>query len=140
MTDDSKSTDMDKVMFMNLVMMLGTSVMQQLGKIVNPITNKAETDLVGAQSSIAVLEMLETKTKGNLDKDESRLLAQTISMVQMNYVETAEHQPAEEEKKEEAKDPVAENKAPKEGAPASEESADRKPDEKKDPKYRKTYG
>jgi hypothetical protein len=136
---------MDKAMFMNLVMMLGTSVMQQLGKIVNPITNKAETDLAGAQSSISLLEMLRAKTKGNLDADESRLLDQTVSMVQMNYVETAANQPVSEEKKEEAaesaaEDAAAEEQPSKEDGPAAEESADKKPGEKKDPKYRKTYG
>jgi hypothetical protein len=81
---------MHKSLLINLVMMFSASAMQQLGKLKNPVTNKVEIDLDGAQMTIDVLEMLKSKTRGNLDKDEDRLLTETVSMLQMNYVETAD--------------------------------------------------
>jgi len=69
-------------------MMLSSSVLQQLGKIVNPLTNKAEVNLEGAQISIDMLSVLKEKTKGNLDKDEEKILNDILSSLQMNYVET----------------------------------------------------
>lgn len=87
--EDTSRKEMDKALFMNLVMMFSTSVMQQLGKIVNPVTKRAEVDLDGAQAAIGMLTMLQAKTAGNLDKDEERFMKQTVSMLQMNFVETA---------------------------------------------------
>jgi hypothetical protein len=69
--------------------MLGSSAMQQLGKIVNPMTNKTEVSLEGARMSIDMLEMLKAKTAGNLDREESGMLDNLISSLQMTYVETA---------------------------------------------------
>jgi hypothetical protein len=71
-------------------MMLTSSAMQQLGKVVNPMTNKTEVDLEGAQLSIDMLEMLRKRTAGNLSAEERRLLTDSLSSLQMNYVETAQ--------------------------------------------------
>jgi len=37
--------------------------------------------------------MLQAKTKGNLDKDEDKMLNDVLSSLQMNYVETAAASP-----------------------------------------------
>ena len=81
--------DMNKALFSHLVMSLASSAMQHLGKLVNPATNKPEVNIDAAQSTIDVIEMLEAKTKGNLDGDESRFLSQTLTALRMNFVETA---------------------------------------------------
>jgi len=135
MAETNDHADMNKMLFSNLVMMLSTSVMQQLGKLVNPVTRKTELDLEGAQISIDVLSMLQEKTRGNLDKEEERLLANILSTLQMNYVETAQSAPPP--KKEEKPDDKAAAK-PEETAPKAEEAKDSA--EKKDPKFRKSYG
>ncbi len=97
MPEKPSDEELHKVLFLNLVMMLSATVMQQLGKVVNPITNKTELDLQGAQSSIDMLSMLERKSVGNLDEEEARLLKQTLSAVQMNFVETAATTPKDPE-------------------------------------------
>jgi len=97
MTEEYTKEEMNKVLFVNLVMMFSATAMQQLGKLMNPATKKVELDLAGAQTSIDLLTMLSEKTKGNLDKEEERLLKDTLSALQMNYVETAESAPAKAE-------------------------------------------
>ena len=96
----SNDKEYQQALFSHLVMSLATSAMQHLGKLVNPATSKTEVNLDAAQSTIDVLEMLREKTKGNLGDQEARFLQQTLSGLQMNYVETSaaqEKKPATEE-------------------------------------------
>ncbi len=128
---EKEKQEMDKMMLVNLVMMLSSSGMQQLGKLVDPARGKTEVNLEGAQFVIDTLQMLKSKAKGNLDKDEERLLTNTISTLQMNYVETAE---AEKAKKVEAPADKKADAVPEknvDAAPAGDES---------DPKFKKSYG
>ena len=143
MAEETKANDTNKALFTNLIMMLSTSALQQLGKIVNPITNKAEVNLDGARVTIDMLGMLKEKTKGNLDQDEEKILANILLSLQMNYVETSKSATAEPEKKEETKDGTQQaadkQKKGKEGGvesvPKDEEGA-----RKRDPKFHKSYG
>ena len=86
--------DIYKAMFMELIMMLSSSAMQQLGKIIDPMTGKTELHLDAAQATIDMLEMLEAKTKGNLDHDEDRLVKNILTSLRMTYVETSASAPA----------------------------------------------
>ena len=86
--------------FTHLVMSLSTSCMIQLGKSPNPMTNKVERDLVQAQATIAILEMLKEKTKGNLTKDEETIIDTSLTNLRLNYVEEAK----KDEKKEDEVD------------------------------------
>ena len=78
-----------QLMFMQLVMMFHTITMHQLGKIKNPVTDKVERDLVAAQSSIDMLDMLKEKTKGNLNAEEERFLTNLLKELKLNYVDEA---------------------------------------------------
>lgn len=120
---DSPSTDMHKAMFMELVIMLSSSAMQHLGKIINPMTGKTELNLEAAQATIDMVEMIEAKTKGNLDRDEDRLLKNTLTSLRMNYVETASSAPAKDEK-------------PTEPAPEAKPAENK---DEKEPKFHKSY-
>ena len=88
MTENNSNAEMNKYLFINLVTMLSMSAMQQLGKIINPAAGKAEINLDAAQATIDTLDMLSAKTSGNLDKDEARMMKDTLSMLKMNFVET----------------------------------------------------
>ena len=79
----------NQLMFMQLVMMFHTLTMHQLGKIKNPITDKLDRDLVAAQSTIDMLDMLKEKTKGNLSPDEDRFLVNLLKELKLNYVDEA---------------------------------------------------
>jgi hypothetical protein len=82
--------DINKVLFMHLVSMLAMSAIQQMGKLVDPNTGKAEINLEAAQATIDMLDMLEARTRGNLDAEETKLLKDTIMSLKMNYVESLE--------------------------------------------------
>lgn len=80
--------DMD-VHFLQLVLSMQAGAVQQMGKIVSPVTGKVERNLEAAKFSIDMLSMLETKTKENLTEDESKLLGHVLYELRMNYVDEA---------------------------------------------------
>lgn len=87
-------SERESSLFTGLVMMLGQSALLHMGKLVNPSTGKAEVHLDYAQESIDMLDMLEARTKGNLDPQEARLLKTTLSSLKLNYVETMQQKAA----------------------------------------------
>lgn len=57
-----------------------------LGQIANPATNKIEEDLTQAKFLIDTLGMLQEKTKGNLDLNESKLLENLLYELRNVYL------------------------------------------------------
>ena len=57
-----------------------------LGQVPNPATNKTEEDLTQAKFLIDTLGMLQEKTKGNLNKDETGLLDNLLYELRMVYL------------------------------------------------------
>src|SRR6516225_6421504 len=76
--------------FIEFVMMQAQNTAFMLGQIPHPQTGKAEVNLDMGQLLIDQLVMVQEKTKGNLNSDEARILAQTISNLQMLFVEAAQ--------------------------------------------------
>ena len=141
MPDDAKQrNDLDKVLFMNLVMMLASSAMQQMGKLVNPMTNKTEVNLEGAQVTIDLITMIQTKTRGNLDADEEKMLKDLLSSLQLNYVAMAEAGDGKEDAKSGKQEPAASDEPAPAAAKEPPAAPPRNADAKKDPKFRKSYG
>jgi hypothetical protein len=119
--------EIHKAYFVQLVLMLSGSALQQMGKLIDPQSKKAQINIEAAQATIDLLDMIEAKTKGNLDKEEERMLRDTLMSLKMNFVETMEagggepapagqpqQPPATEEKKsEEIKPGAADGKEPK---------------------------
>lgn len=73
--------------FIALISSLGMQVLIQLGEVEDPGTGVRSQDLVGAQATINLLIMLKEKTKGNLAKQESRILESLLYDLQMKFVE-----------------------------------------------------
>jgi Domain of unknown function (DUF1844) len=76
-----------QALFMQLVLMFHQAAWYQLGKVPNPMTNKIERDLEQARMSIDMLDMLKTRTQGNLGEDESRMLEQVLRELKLNFVD-----------------------------------------------------
>jgi hypothetical protein len=74
-------------LFMGLVYSLTQSAFISLGKLPDPMSGKIERNLPQASQTIDLLAALEEKTKGNLEEDESKFLAHTISDLRLNYVD-----------------------------------------------------
>jgi hypothetical protein len=77
----------DAALFLQLVLGLSQSAMMALGKLMNPITRKVETDLDAARDTIDTLAALEARTRGNLEPDEARVLQQALADLRLNYVD-----------------------------------------------------
>ena len=86
MTDPAESTPSRKDLFLGLVHSFQAAAMQQMGKIMNPFTEKMERDLKQARLSIDMLEMLQERTSGNLTGEESRFLTHVLTELRLNYV------------------------------------------------------
>ncbi|MCG2718676.1 MAG: DUF1844 domain-containing protein [Nanoarchaeota archaeon] len=92
----------NEAMFMQLIMGLQSSAWMLLGKVANPITGKMEKNLEGAKVTIDTIMMLKEKTKGNLSKTEEDYINNTLSQLQLNYVEEGnKKEESQEETKEE---------------------------------------
>lgn len=61
-----------------------------LGQMPNPATNKTEKDLTQAKFLIDTLNVLETKTKGNLTAEEQKLLENLLYELKLRYVQTVQ--------------------------------------------------
>jgi hypothetical protein len=120
--------------FIEFVMMQAQNAAFMLGQIPHPQTGKAEVNLDMAQLLIDQLAMIQEKTKGNLNSDESRILAGAISNLQMAFVEAVREEPSNKTViQPEAPPPQVEQKPREEPAP---EQTD--PDGKR--KFVKSYG
>jgi hypothetical protein len=72
--------------FTFLLTTIATQAMIALGQVPNPITGKAVFRPQQAKHYIDSLSMLEEKTKGNRDSDESTLLTEMLHQLRMAYV------------------------------------------------------
>lgn len=93
---DTLGSREDTLRFLEMVSLFGMQAMIGLGKRINPATGKTERNLPGARWSIDMLEVLESKTKGNLNNDETKLLQATLTDLRLMYVEeTKDGKPAQ---------------------------------------------
>ena len=74
--------------FSVLVTMLFTQAMAMLGQMPDPNTGEAKVNKPFAKHYIDTLEMLEAKTKGNLDDQEAAMLNEALHALRMMYVDT----------------------------------------------------
>lgn len=87
---DSSDDDEPLIDFSGFIIGLGTSCMVNLGKETHPETGTSQLDLPSAREVIAILEMLEQKTRGNLDSHERQLLETLLSDLKNAYHEVAD--------------------------------------------------
>lgn len=87
---------MTSALFANLVLQQANMALMFLGKVAHPQSGKTVTDLEAARMFIDQMEMIETKTKGNLTAPESAVLKQSLTSVRLAFVEAVERgeQPA----------------------------------------------
>jgi hypothetical protein len=74
------------VEFSTIVLPLYIQASIKLGLIEDPQTGKTEEDLDFAKRLIDVLDLLNDRTKGNLEKEEEVLLGSCLQQLKMNYL------------------------------------------------------
>ena len=87
--------EMHAALFAQMVMQLASTALVLMGRAPNPVTGQTETDLEAAQLFVEQLEMLATKTRGNLSPEEEQLLKQHLMSVRLAFVETVQQPPTE---------------------------------------------
>jgi hypothetical protein len=68
---------------------LSMQALVSLGEIPNPVDNKKEKNLEHARYLIDTLDMIKHKTKGNLSKDEEKILDDILYSLRMKYMESS---------------------------------------------------
>jgi hypothetical protein len=127
--------------FIEFVMMHAQNAALFLGQIPNPKTGEGEVNLELAKMFIDQLAMIQEKTRGNLTTDEATVLKNTLSNLQMIYVEVSQHvqkggaqpkQPASAETEADKPAPTAEAPPVAPSTPATEGESKKK--------FTKSYG
>ena len=101
---EQSEADRMSALFAQLVLQQTNMAMMLLGKIAHPESGQVYKDTDAARLFIDQLEMLETKTRGNLSNEEARLLKQSLMNLRMAFVEAVEEP---RETKSEAANPAA---------------------------------
>jgi hypothetical protein len=84
--DKSRQGPLPKGDFAALISMLVTQALFALGLLQVEGQEEKEPDLELAKYNIDMLETIEEKTKGNLTKEEKKVLENTLSQIRMAYV------------------------------------------------------
>jgi Domain of unknown function (DUF1844) len=79
--------------FIEFVVMHAQNAALFLGQIPNPKTGEAEVNLDLARMFIDQLAMIQEKTRGNLSSEETKVLSNALSNLQMAFVEVARESP-----------------------------------------------
>ena len=77
----------DQILFMMLVQQHQQIAQMGLGDLENPATGKKEKDLKAVKYAIDTLTMLEKFTSGNLSKEMSGYLTETLKSLRLKYVD-----------------------------------------------------
>lgn len=72
--------------FSGFLVSLASSAMVHLGEVADPSTGSTSVDLPMARHTVDLLGVLQEKTQGNLDDDETKLLDALIYELRMKYV------------------------------------------------------
>jgi hypothetical protein len=84
--NEAERPELPSIDFSTLVLSLATSVMVHMGLVPESEGAPPEKNLALAHQTIDTLEMLQTKTRGNLSDDETKLLQSVLYELRMSYV------------------------------------------------------
>jgi hypothetical protein len=93
-SDSNGGGDRDKLMsamFASMVIQNANMALIFLGQAPNPQTGQTVQELDNAKYFIDQLEMIEAKTRGNLNKQEDTILKQSLTNLRLAYVHAVEH-------------------------------------------------
>src|SRR5918998_776914 len=112
--------------FIEFVMMQAQNAALFLGQIPNPQTGEGEVNLELARMFIDQLAMIQEKTRGNLTNEEAAVLRNTLSNLQMAFVEVSQEKRGGG-KTEPAPQAAPKTETPEPAEPASEQKSEAPP-------------
>lgn len=84
---DRGDRGMPEASFKTLMSLLASQAVMGLGAMTDPQSGGVVIDLEGAKLSIDLLDVLQEKTKGNLEEDESTELTQLLTELRARFVQ-----------------------------------------------------
>ncbi|HLG19889.1 MAG TPA: DUF1844 domain-containing protein [Bdellovibrionota bacterium] len=75
--------------FSTFVVSMSSSALIHMGLVKDPHTGHADKNLPLAKQEVEILTMLEEKTRGNLSKEEKRLMDEVLYELRIRFVEAA---------------------------------------------------
>ena len=99
-----ESLKKEERLFLYLVNTFKTSAMVALGKMENPMTNKIQINLQQASYYVDLLDMLQSKAKGNMSQYEEQMLINTVSELNMEIIKQKPLQKVNDQKSKNLKD------------------------------------
>ena len=93
-SSEGDKTDRSGMTFSSFVVGLAAQALSYLGLRADE-GGQPSVDLAQASAMIDVLNLLEEKTRGNLDEDEARLMEEMLYDLRMRYVEARKSAPAD---------------------------------------------
>jgi hypothetical protein len=134
--------------FIEFVVMHAQNAALFLGQIPNPKTGEAEINLDLARMFIDQLAMIQEKTRGNLSSEETKVLSNALSNLQMAYVEASGSARTEPARRDEGAPEATQPEAPQTRAeqPSAAQSKPSAPITSTEPetesrkKFTKSYG
>lgn len=75
-------------LFSNFVMSLASATLVELGLLPDPLSKETRKNLEHAKQNIEILEMLRSKTKGNLSADENVMIERVLTDLKLQFSKT----------------------------------------------------
>lgn len=72
--------------FTTLIMSFASAAIVNMGRVPDPMTNAIQKNLLIAQQNIDIIQLLQEKTRGNLNPDEERLMDQVLYELRMSFI------------------------------------------------------
>lgn len=89
LTEEEFQAAQDPASFANFLMSIASNAASALGMMEHPVTHQRDVDLELGKHWIDVLGMLQTKTQGNLNKQEQQMIEGLLADLRMQYVSLA---------------------------------------------------
>ena len=86
-SDEEAPKSLPPLDFSTFVLSLASTAMVHLGQLPRPEGEAVERDLPAAKQAIDMLNMLEEKTRGNLDESEEKLMRSVLYDLRVAYVD-----------------------------------------------------
>ena len=88
----------EEQLFLYLISTFRTSAWIALGKIKNPVTDNTEVNLDQASYYVDLLDMLQTKARGNMSEYEEQMLINAVSELKMEFIQKKKIEDSENKK------------------------------------------
>src|SRR5438067_7960625 len=134
---NASGEEMMSSLFAGMVIQQTNMALMLLGRMPHPETGQTVQDIESAKMFIDQLEMLEVKTRGNLDKEEAKLLKQSLTTLRMAFVDAVDGEAGQPEAARAT--PPAQAQGQARSADGSEKSAAPSAEEESRKKFSKKY-